>query len=76
LTRRGGYRPGEWYLHMSNVNDARKKFVYVYVRFFRHYRTKKFVFPKPGKKFIRLKIRADRAKAYQERKRLKSKPAA
>jgi len=40
------------------------------VKFFRHYRTKNLVFPKPPKKFI------DKWKTYQERKRKNSKRAA
>jgi hypothetical protein len=61
---------------MARLDKSREKFIIIYVRFFRHYRTKKLVFPKPPNKFIRLKIRADRHKAYLERKRLNSKTAA
>ena len=53
---------------MTRLKDSRQKFIYVYVKFFRHYRTKKLVFPVPPKKYIRLKIRADKWKAYQDRK--------
>jgi hypothetical protein len=53
---------------MPTLKDAREQFVIIYVKFFRHYRTKKLVFPKPPHKFIKLKIRADKWKAYQDRK--------
>lgn len=62
-------RSGKGYCSMSKVKDSRQKFITIYVRRFRHYRTKKFVYPKPPKKFLKLKIRYDRWKAYQERKR-------
>lgn len=61
---------------MSNLDDSRAKFVTIYVRCFRHYRTRKLVFPKPPNKFIKLKIRADKWKAYQDRKRMKDPPPA
>ena len=48
------------------------EFVVVYVKFFRHYRTKKHVFPKPPNRYIKLMIRADKWKAYQDRKRGKA----
>lgn len=62
---------------MAPLKNTRKKFtVIVYVKCFRHYRTKKMVYPKPPYKFIRLKISAARHEAYLERKRLKGKTAA
>jgi hypothetical protein len=61
---------------MSRVDSSREKFVTVYVRFYRHHITKKLVFPIPPKKFIAMKIREDRHKAYLERKRLNPKTAA
>jgi hypothetical protein len=61
---------------MARLDKSREKFIIVYVKCFRHYRTKKMVYPIPPKKFIRLKIRADRHRAYLERKRLNSKTAA
>ena len=61
---------------MSNFNVARQKFVTIYVKFFRHYRTKKLVFPKPPNRFIRLKIPIDKWEAYQKRRASGKKTAA
>ena len=50
---------------MASLRKSREQFIIIYVKFFRHYRTKKLVFPKPPKKYIKLKIRADKWKAYR-----------
>ena len=57
---------------MARSKHIREHFVIVYVKFFRHYRTKKLVLPKPPNRYIKLKIRADKYKAYQDRKRGKA----
>jgi hypothetical protein len=61
---------------MPNLNDTRRKFITIYVKFFRHYRTKQLVFPKPPNKYIKLKIPIDKWRAYQKRKARHSKVAA
>ena len=53
---------------MAKLKGCREKFIIIYVRFFRHYRTKKLVFPKPPNTHLRLRIRADKWRAYQDRK--------
>ena len=61
---------------MARLDQAREQFIYIYVKFYRHHITKKLVFPKPPNKYLRLKIRKDKYKAYQERKRGTKKTAA
>jgi hypothetical protein len=62
-TARAAPRQGD--RRMASLKHSRKQFIIIYVRSFLHYRTKKRVFPKPPKKFIKLKIRADKWKAYR-----------
>lgn len=46
----------------------RRKFVIIYVKFFRHYRTKQLIFPKWPNTVFRLKIPVERWLAYRKRK--------
>ena len=61
---------------MANLKHSREQFIIIYVKFFRHYRTHTLIFPKPPRRFIKLKIRVDKWKAYQKRKANTPKSAA
>ena len=61
---------------MARLTETRQKFVTIYVKSFRHYRTKKLVFPKPPNTHIKLRIPVAKWKAYQERKRRGAKKTA
>lgn len=54
---------------MSHMDKSRVQFVTIYVKCFRHYRTRKLVFPKPPNTHIKMVIPIEKWKAYQDRKR-------
>jgi hypothetical protein len=59
----------------DRLSSSREQFITIYVKFFRHYRTKKIIYPKPPNRFIKLSIPLSKWKAYQQRKQTKKTAA-